>query len=143
MTLNSHTIPGDQKKKNTVKVEKYVNCLSDRKISSGECHSFFFPCLSQLSEVPGLWTCLLCCLTGNTGEFSSHLESKISDEVGSFPHSYSCSSTFPLFKQETQHNFYMKCWECQISLTTLLFPRVHLMRNCVTTKTNKQGFTWP
>lgn len=43
MTLNSHTIPGDQKKKNTVKIEKYVNCLSDRKISSGECHSFFFP----------------------------------------------------------------------------------------------------
>lgn len=55
----------------------------------------FFPCLSQLSEVPGLWTCLLCCLTGSIGEFSSHLESKISDEVGSFPHSYSsCSSHY-------------------------------------------------
>jgi len=35
-------IPGDQKKKNTAKIEKYVNCLSDRKIFSGECHSFFF-----------------------------------------------------------------------------------------------------
>lgn len=42
MTPNSHKIPGDQRKKNTVKIEKYLNCLSDRKISSGERHSFFF-----------------------------------------------------------------------------------------------------
>lgn len=143
MTLNSHTIPGDQKKKNTVKIEKYVNCFSDRKISSGECHSFY-SCLSQLSEVPGLWTCLLCCLTGSLGEFPSHSESKISDEAGSFPHSCSSSSTFQLFKQEAQHNplHFYKCWECRISLTTLLFPRVCSMRNSVTTQTNKQGYPW-
>lgn len=60
----------------------------------------FFSCLSQLSEVPVLWTCLLFCLTGSIGEFTSHLESKISGEVRSFPLFYSYNSTFTLFKQE-------------------------------------------
>lgn len=63
--------------------------------------SFIFSCLSQLSEVSALWTCLLLCLTGSIGGFTSHLESKISDEIRSFLHFYSYNSTFTLFKQET------------------------------------------
>lgn len=145
MTLNSHKIPGDQKKKNTVKNREICKLLKWQKNILWRTSFIYFFFSLSFTTVRGsrsLNLSFLCCWTGSFGEFSSHLESEISAEMGSFPNSYSSSSTFPMFKQEAQHHFY-KCWECRISLTTFfLIPMVHLTRNCVTTQSNQQGFTW-